>query len=97
MDTTRQHAIVIGGSMSGMLTARILSDHYERVTLIERDELPEGAELRDGTPQARHAHILLGKGLQILETLFPGIKVEMVSQGAATQHWGRETMVYRDC
>lgn len=94
MDTTRQHAIVIGGSMSGMLTARILSDHYQRVTLIERDELPEEAELRDGTPQARHAHILLGKGLQILETLFPGMEAEMTAQGAATQHWGRETMVY---
>jgi flavin-dependent dehydrogenase len=94
MESVRQHAIVIGGSMSGMLAARVLSEHYEHVSLIERDQLPEAVELRDGTPQARHAHILLGKGLQILETLFPGIEDEMTAQGAATQHWGRETMVY---
>src|SRR5690348_16008978 len=94
MDATRQHSIVIGGSVSGMLAARVLSDHFEHVTLIDRDHLPEAVEFRDGTPQAQHAHILLGNGLEILETLFPGIKQEMSAQGAATQHWGRETMVY---
>jgi len=94
MDVARRHAIVIGGSMSGMLVARVLSDQYEHVTLVERDQLPEAIELRDGTPQARHAHILLGKGLEILEILFPGIKDEMKTHGAATQHWGSETMVY---
>ena len=94
MDSNRQHAIVIGGSMSGMLVAQVLSDHYKQVTLIERDQFPKDAESRDGTPQARHAHILLGKGLEILEALFPGIKEEMTGRGAATQHWGHETMVY---
>lgn len=75
MDIIRQHAIVIGGSMAGMLAARVLSDHYEHVTIIDRDQMPEAAELRDGTPQARHLHILLAKGLQIVEALFPALKM----------------------
>src|SRR3982751_6628632 len=94
MDATRKHAIVIGGSMSGILTARVLSDYYERVTLTDRDRMPEDIELRDGTPQARHLHVLLAKGLQIVEELFPGIGEEMTAKGATTQLWGRDTTVY---
>src|SRR5690349_10786127 len=94
MDNIRQHAIVIGGSMSGMLTARVLSDYYERVTIIDRDQLPETVEFRDGTPQARHLHVLLAKGLQIVEGLFPGIEKDMTTNGATTQHWGTDATTY---
>jgi len=38
----RHHAVVIGGSMAGLLAARVLSDHFERVTIIERDKLTGG-------------------------------------------------------
>lgn len=94
MNTNRNHAIVIGGSMTGMLTARVLSDYFQQVTIIERDTLPESPELRDGTPQARHLHVLLAKGLQIMEGLFPGISKELTNRGATTQHWGRETTIF---
>ncbi len=94
MDENRQHAIVIGGSMAGMLAARVLSDYYEHVTIIDRDRMPETVEQRDGTPQARHLHIFLAKGLRIVEELFPGIDREMTAKGATTQHWGRETVNY---
>jgi 2-polyprenyl-6-methoxyphenol hydroxylase-like FAD-dependent oxidoreductase len=80
--------------MSGMLAARVLSDYYEQVTLIDRDRMPEDIELRDGTPQARHLHVLLAKGLQIVEALFPGIEAEMTAKGATTQEWGHDTTVY---
>lgn len=53
------HAIVIGGSMAGLLVARILSDRFKQVTLIERDQFPEEAIPRKGTPQSRHIHVLL--------------------------------------
>ncbi|MBI1278158.1 MAG: 2-polyprenyl-6-methoxyphenol hydroxylase-like oxidoreductase [Anaerolineaceae bacterium] len=94
MDANRKRAIVLGGSMTGMLAARVLSDHFEHVTIIDRDHLPEVAELRDGTPQARHLHVLLAKGLQIVEDLFPGIKAEMSAKGAVTLIWGQDTTVY---
>jgi flavin-dependent dehydrogenase len=33
-------AIVIGGSIAGLLVARVLADYFETVTIIERDKLP---------------------------------------------------------
>jgi 2-polyprenyl-6-methoxyphenol hydroxylase-like FAD-dependent oxidoreductase len=91
MSNRHQHAIVIGGSMTGLLTARVLTDHFERVTIIERDHLPNGPELRNGVPQARHLHVLLARGLNIMEDLFPGIGAELEAAGAPAMHWGKET------
>ena len=65
------HALVIGGSMSGMLAARVLADHFERVTIVERDRFPEGPVPCKGVPQARHVHALLKRGRITLERLFP--------------------------
>ena len=48
-----RHAIVIGSSIAGLTTARVLADHFERVTIIERDRLPDGPDYRKGVPQAR--------------------------------------------
>jgi 2-polyprenyl-6-methoxyphenol hydroxylase-like FAD-dependent oxidoreductase len=75
-------AVVIGGSIAGLTAARVLSDYFERVTIIERDRLPELAEFRRGTPQARHAHILPLRGQMILEQQFPGLVEELAANGA---------------
>jgi len=55
----RRHAVVVGGSLAGMLAARVLSDHFDDVTLLERDRFPETPTPRKGLPQGRHAHDLL--------------------------------------
>lgn len=96
MDKTRRLAIVIGGSMTGMLAAHVLSQHYAQVTLIDRDVFSEAVEIRDGVPQARHLHVLLAKGLDLMEQFFPGIGQEMVENGATTQQWGSESTVYME-
>jgi 2-polyprenyl-6-methoxyphenol hydroxylase-like FAD-dependent oxidoreductase len=75
------HAVVVGGSMAGLLAARVLADHFERVTLVERDLLPDTPDYRVGVPQARHAHVLLTRGQIILEQLFPGIQHQLVDAG----------------
>lgn len=80
---SNRHAIVMGGSMAGLLAARILSDHFDRVTLIERDCFPEGAENRKGVPQGRHAHGLLAKGREIISRLFPDLIPAMTAGGAS--------------
>lgn len=85
-------AIVIGSSMTGMLTARVLSDHFEQVTVIERDRLPNGAELRSGVPQGRHLHILLAHGFEIMEDLFPGLSDELGAAGVPQMRWGLDTI-----
>lgn len=77
-----EHAIVIGGSMAGLLCARVLADHCDRVTIIERDTFPTGIENRRGVPQGRHTHGLLASGRGVLERLFPGISAELLNAGA---------------
>jgi 2-polyprenyl-6-methoxyphenol hydroxylase-like FAD-dependent oxidoreductase len=76
------HAVVIGGSIAGLLAARVLRDFFERVTLIERDSLPIGAEQRRGVPHGWHAHALLAGGQKVLEELFPGISEELIGAGS---------------
>jgi glycine/D-amino acid oxidase-like deaminating enzyme len=77
-----RHAVVLGGSLAGLLTARVLADHFDRVTLIERDAYPDTTEARRGIPQANHVHGLLARGRQILEELFPGLQDELIAAGA---------------
>ncbi|CAN5457836.1 FAD-binding monooxygenase [soil metagenome] len=76
------HAIVIGASMAGLATARVLSDHVDQVTILERDHLPEEPANRRGVPQGRHAHVLLVAGQDLLEDWFPGLRDELVAAGA---------------
>jgi 2-polyprenyl-6-methoxyphenol hydroxylase-like FAD-dependent oxidoreductase len=76
------HAIVIGASMSGLLAARVLSTHFDRVTVFDRDRLPDSVDWRAGVPQGRHGHGLLASGLGGLERLFPGFERTLVAGGA---------------
>jgi flavin-dependent dehydrogenase len=76
------HAVVIGGSMAGLVAARVLTDHFDRVTLVERDRLPDRPAFRAGVPQSRHLHGLLPGGLAVLEQLFPGYQSELEAAGA---------------
>ena len=88
-----QHAVVIGASIAGLLAGRVLSDHFERVTLIERDWLSAGVEARKGVPQGRHIHGLLKKGEAILTGFFPELFPTLLQGGssdldmAADMHW----------
>ncbi|WP_426446514.1 NAD(P)/FAD-dependent oxidoreductase [Paenibacillus sp. S-38] len=78
----QQRAVVIGGSMAGLLAAGVLSGFYEEVIVVEKDELPDGPELRPGTPQAFHPHRLTPRGLELLERYFPGFNEELLGHGA---------------
>ncbi|WP_240677196.1 NAD(P)/FAD-dependent oxidoreductase [Actinacidiphila soli] len=69
-------AIVLGGSISGILAARVLSESYERVTIFDRDVLPTDAVNRRGAPHGAHTHALLARGRQVLEELFPGFTAD---------------------
>lgn len=76
------HAVVLGASMAGLVAARVLSERFARVTLVDRDELPAAGEHRVGVPQAHHAHGLLCGGRATLEELFPGLTDALAGEGA---------------
>jgi 2-polyprenyl-6-methoxyphenol hydroxylase-like FAD-dependent oxidoreductase len=78
----REHAVVVGGSMTGLLATRVLLDHFDHVTLVERDRFPAGAAFRPGVPQSRHLHVLWTHGQQIMEDLFPGLGKTLLGAGA---------------
>ena len=78
------HSIVLGGSAAGLLAARVLADNAERVTLVERDPLPDAPVHRKGTPQSRHANNVLPRAAAILEEWFPGIVQELRRAGAVS-------------
>ncbi|MFD9907144.1 FAD-dependent oxidoreductase [Streptomyces sp. NPDC059063] len=83
----RGHALIAGAGMAGLLTARVLADHYEHVTVLDRDRLADRPEFRGGVPQSPHTHVLLGRGLAAVETLFPGIRAELLKAGAVPLDW----------
>lgn len=85
----RGHAIVIGGSMAGLMTARVLAGRFDQVTLIERDLLPEAPAARKGVPQGQHVHALLKRGEEILESLFPGVMETLIADGAVPMDMGQ--------
>src|SRR5690242_17084987 len=89
-------AIVIGGSMGGLLTARVLSDHYRKVAILERDQFPTIGENRRGVPQGRHTHGLLASGRDVIERLFPGISDELVAAGAVAGDIVRESRWFNE-
>lgn len=82
-DKSGKSVVVIGASMAGLLAARVLADHFEQVTLLERDTFPAPGENRKGVPQGNHIHFLLESGRQIMEIYLPGLTDELTQLGAA--------------
>ena len=85
-----QRAIVTGSGFAGLLAARVLSDYFQQVVIVEKDHEPTAPVPRKGVPQGRHIHVLLNAGEQILEGLFPGIKSEMQEAGSQTAVLGND-------
>jgi 2-polyprenyl-6-methoxyphenol hydroxylase-like FAD-dependent oxidoreductase len=77
-----EQAIVIGAGIAGLAAAGALADYFERVTVLERDGLPDEAVPRPGTPQSRHLHVLLLGGRRALSDLFPDFERDLADAGA---------------
>jgi 2-polyprenyl-6-methoxyphenol hydroxylase-like FAD-dependent oxidoreductase len=85
---TADRAVVLGGSIAGVLAARVLAEFCQEVVVVDRDKLTGVREPRRGAPHARHAHSLHGRGQLIMEELFPGITGELSDAGVPTGDLG---------
>jgi hypothetical protein len=82
MNQLGSHAIALGAGMGGLIAARKLADHYQRVTILKRDGLPAEPEPRKGVPDGRHAHGLLARRRKALEEMLPGLTNELIEAEA---------------
>jgi 2-polyprenyl-6-methoxyphenol hydroxylase-like FAD-dependent oxidoreductase len=83
---------VLGGSFAGLLAARVLAEHFAKVTVLEKDAFSVERAPRPGAPQGRHIHIFLPAGVAALESLFPGAIAELVRDGAQPFDYGRSRL-----
>ncbi|MEU8678800.1 FAD-binding monooxygenase [Streptomyces sp. NPDC048560] len=70
-------ALVLGGSIAGTFAARVLSEFYREVVVVDRDRVTGVRRARRGAPHAAQAHGLHARGCQILETFFPDLIEDM--------------------
>lgn len=85
-----RQAIVIGGGITGLATALVLSSRAVRVTVLERDAEPDArgpgdafeSWQRHGAPQARHSHVFLGRLRNLLRDHYPALLDALLAAGA---------------
>jgi 2-polyprenyl-6-methoxyphenol hydroxylase-like FAD-dependent oxidoreductase len=80
--------VVLGGSMAGLLAARVLAETYREVVVVDRDAVLGVRTPRRGAPHTVHAHGLHARGHLILEELFPGFTDELRADGVPTGDLG---------
>ncbi len=90
----RDHVVVLGASVAGLLAARVLADAYAQVTVIDRDRLQKTPIHRPGVPHAHHIHGLLARGQQALEELLPGLTAELIARGVPVGDMLADTRLY---
>lgn len=93
-DSSYQTCVIVGGGIGGMAAAAALSPYFNRITLLERDDLSLDVHLRSGLPQAVHVHSLLGAGREMLEKFFPGISEDLVRAGAHKLRAGIDQQIH---
>ena len=89
-----QHAVVIGGSLAGLMTARILIDYFDAVTVLERDAIDAQPGMHHSIPQGNHLHGLLRGGQQVMASLYPGFLDKLETLGARRCRAGTELVFY---
>lgn len=78
-----RRALVLGGSLAGLLSGSVLAERFDQVVIVERDDISaQSSGARRGVPQGQHTHGLLVSGSQALERLLPGFTEDLIAQGA---------------
>jgi len=88
------HAVVIGGSLAGLMSATVLADYFDRVTVFERDQIEDRPVLHKSVPQGNHIHALLLSGQHVMSLLYPGFTEELRTLGAVSFRPGIDIVFY---
>ncbi len=83
-------AVVVGGGITGLAAALVLSKRGFGVTVVERDAEPATDTAREafarwqrkGASQVRHSHVFLGRLRNLLRNRHPELLAELVAAGA---------------
>lgn len=88
-DKRVETACVLGGSIAGLLAARVLSDVASQVVIIERDAVEGTATAsRPGAPHSDQLHLLLPAGARWMERWLQGFTDHLMHHGAAVGNAG---------
>ncbi len=90
MNRLGQHAIVIGGSIAGLMTARVLADFFDSVTVLDRDQISAEPAIHKSIPQGNHLHLLLLGGQQVMSQLYPNFTDSLQQLGAVRLRAGKD-------
>ncbi|MBV9822924.1 MAG: FAD-binding monooxygenase [Actinobacteria bacterium] len=74
-------AVVLGGSIVGTLAARVLSESYREVVVVDRDQIMDVYDVRKGAPHAAHAHAFHSRGYDNVMELFPDLPADLDAHG----------------
>lgn len=77
----RRHAVVIGGSVAGLMAAFGAAGEFDQVTIVERDDLADGPDPRKGAPQGRQPHACLPIGMKLISEFIPDIREQLAAAG----------------
>jgi len=88
------HALVIGGSIAGLTTARVLSDFFDHVTILERDPIAAHPAARKSIPQGNHLHVLMLGGQRVLSSLYPGFTDRLEALGSVRVRFVKDLAFY---
>ncbi|ALC83914.1 MULTISPECIES: FAD-dependent oxidoreductase [Bacillus] len=78
----REKAVVIGSGIAGKLAAKALSHSFQQVIIVEADKEYKEKVPRKRVPQSYHPHVLLKRGEEAIEILFPGIVSQLIEDGS---------------
>lgn len=87
-------AIIVGGGMAGLFSARVLSDHFAEVVILDRDDEPVTPDSRSSVPQGHQFHVLLPGGLDAMTEWFPGFVDDLIDSGSIPMQLGTDFYAY---
>lgn len=83
-------AVIVGASIAGLLAGRVLADYFDKVVLIDKEDLDEGTVPRKAVPQGNHIHAILTPTFQILKRFLPDLIDDLIDGGAHLYDGGKD-------